>query len=158
MLKCFLLVIVISISFFGFISLNSTVYAEDFTTVEYCELISNPNKYDKKKIRVEANYRYGYEWSELLCPDCFNPEKRTWIDFEQLDDSCSSKKLLKKFKKESPKGRTLSVIFAGTFETSSKRGYGSTNDYHFKLDVVCIEKAQVLFEDSALPDILSRKQ
>jgi hypothetical protein len=135
---------------------NFVVYSSEYTPVEYCELINNPSQYNGKKIRVEANYRYGFEWSELICEDCFELQKRTWVDFDKLDESCSSKKLLKKLKKDSPEGRTLAVVFAGTFE-NSKKSYGHLNEYQFKLNVSCVEKAVVLLEDSPLPKITAGK-
>ncbi len=126
------------------------VFSETYMKVDYCELIKNPTAYDGRKVRVEATYRFGYEWSELYCASCFDLAKRTWVGFDNLDETCSDKKLLKKLRKESPRGRTLSVVFAGTFD-SSKTGYGHSNDFKFLLNVSCIEKAKVLFEDSRLP-------
>lgn len=140
----------ISLVFFIYLSTPREVLSDSYIKVDYCELIRNPTLYNGKKVRVEATYRYGYEWSEVYCPRCFDLKKRTWVGLDNVDENCSAKKLLKKFRNESPKGRTLSVVFAGTFE-SSKSDYGHSNDFQFLLNVSCIEKAKVLFEDSILP-------
>lgn len=156
MIRNTLISLVLCLFLFSYFSQKFVIEAEDYITVDYCELIKNPSLYDGKKVRVEATYRYGYEWSEIYCPDCFDLKKRTWVKLDNLNESCTSKKLLKKLSKDSPKGRTLSVVFSGTFE-SAKNRYGHLNGYQFQLEVSCVEKAKVLLEDSPLPTATSSK-
>jgi hypothetical protein len=155
-MKNTLIGLVVCLSLFAYFSQEFVAYSEDYMPVDYCELIKNPSLYDGKKVRVEATYRYGFEWSELYCQDCFELNKRTWVEFNNLDESCTSKKSLKKLRKDSPKGRTLSVVFSGTFE-SAKKSYGHSNGYQFQLNVSCVEKAKVLLEDSPLPTATSNE-
>jgi len=156
MIKNGLIGLALCLLLFAYLSQKFVIAAKDYVTVEYCELIKNPSLYDGKRVRVEATYRYGYEWSEIYCTDCFDLMKRTWVEFDNLDESCTSKKFLKKLRKDSPKGRTLSVVFSGTFE-SAKNRYGHLNGYQFQLDVSCVEKAKVLLEDSPLPTSPSKE-
>lgn len=121
---------------------------DPFMEVPYCKLIQNPLAYDGKKVRVDAIYRSGYEWSELYDPDCFEFEKRTWVEFENLN--AESRRILEELRTEKSEGRTLSVTFSGTFE-SSTGGYGHLNDYNYLLKVSGVQRAEFLFEGSKLP-------
>lgn len=122
--------------------------SDAFMDVPYCELIRNPSAYDGRKVRIAATYRSGYEWSEIYDRDCFDFERRTWVEFENLD--AESRRVLEDLKTESSEGRTLSVIFAGTFE-NSKGNYGHLNDYKHLLKVSNVDRAELLFEGSKLP-------
>lgn len=121
---------------------------DPFMTVPYCELIRNPSAYDGKKVRIAATYRSGYEWSELYDPDCFDFEKRTWVEFENLN--AESRRVLEDLRTERSEGRTLSVIFTGTFE-SLTGDYGHRNDYKYLFKVSDVDQAEFLFEGSKLP-------
>lgn len=70
------------------------------------------------------------------------------MEFENLD--AESRRVLEDLKTESSEGRTLSVIFAGTFE-NSKGNYGHLNDYKHLLKVSNVDRAELLFEGSKLP-------
>ncbi len=121
---------------------------DPFMRVSYCELIRNPSAYDGKKVRIAATYRSGYEWSELYDPDCFDFERRTWVEFENLN--AESRRVLEDLRTERSEGRTLSVTFAGIFE-SSTGVYGHRNDYKYLLKVSNVDQAEFLFEGSKLP-------
>lgn len=121
---------------------------DPFMEVPYCELIQNPSAYDGKKVRIAATYRSGYEWSELYDPDCFDFEKRTWVEFENLN--AESRRVLEDLRTERSEGRTLSVTFAGIFE-SSTGDYGHQNHYKYLLKVSDVDQAEFLFEGSKLP-------
>lgn len=121
---------------------------DPFMEVSYCKLIQNPVAYDGKKVRVEAIYRSGYEWSELYDPDCFEFEKRTWVELENLN--AESRRILEELRTEKSEGRTLSVTFSGTFE-SLTGGYGHLNNYKYLLKVSGVQRAEFLFEGSKLP-------
>jgi hypothetical protein len=131
--------------------------ADDIPTVDYCELINHPEKYDQKTVRVRAIYRYGYEWSEIYCPDCFDRNRRTWVESDNLTETCPKTKAIKQLRDSGYKGRTVRVVMVGKFHGSGG-GYGHLNGYRFQLDVSCVEEAKTIFRDSPLPDGMSRKQ
>lgn len=121
---------------------------DPFVRVSYCELIRNPSAYDGRKIRIAATYRSGFEWSELYDPDCFDVERRTWVEFENLN--AESRRILEDLRTQRSEGRTLSVVFTGIFE-SSTGGYGHRNDYRYLFKVSDVDQAEFLFECSKLP-------
>jgi hypothetical protein len=54
----------------------------EYPTVSYCDLMSSPEQYRGKVVRVSAIYRYGFEWSELYCLECISAA-RTWVDVDE---------------------------------------------------------------------------
>jgi hypothetical protein len=129
---------------------------DEIQTVDYCELIHNPQKYDQKTVRVRAIYRYGYEWSELYCPNYIDQNRRTWVNPKSLDESCIKAKVANQLKDSSFKGRTLRVVMVGKFHGSGG-SYGHLNAYQFQFDARCIEEAKTLLKDSRLPTSMSKK-
>jgi len=122
----------------------------DIVTVSYCDLIQNPGAYDRKIIRTTAIYRFGFEWAELYCLNCYDGNHRTWVDFE--DELCRHSK---KIKSHGSIGRTVAVQLVGTFYGSGGR-YGD-GGYHYKFVVRCIEAVKTLANDSPSPRALSPK-
>jgi hypothetical protein len=129
---------------------------DEIQYVDYCELIHNPQKYDQKTVRVRAIYRYGYEWSELYCPNCVDQYRRTWVNPKSLDESCTKAKVAKQLKDSNFKGRTLRVLMVGKFNGSGG-SYGHLNGYQFQFDARCIEEAITLLKDSPLPIEMPKK-
>lgn len=121
---------------------------DPFVKVPYCELIQDPSAYNGKKVQIAATYRSGYEWSELYDSDCYDFERRTWVEFGDLN--AESRMVLEDLRTQRSEGRTLSVTFAGIFE-SSTGNYGHQNGYKYLLKVTNVEQADILFEGSELP-------
>ena len=119
-------------------------------TVSYCDLIQNPAAYDRKLVRTNAIYRFGFEWAELYCLNCYDGNHRTWVDFE--GELCRRSK---KIKSHGGIGRTVAVQIVGTFYGSGGR-YGD-GGYHYKFVVRCIEAAKTLANDSPSPRMLPPK-
>jgi len=119
-------------------------------TVSYCDLIQNPAAYDRKIVRTNAVYRFGFEWAELYCLNCYDGNHRTWVDFE--DELCRGSK---RIKAHGNIGRTVAVQIVGTFYGSGGR-YGD-GGYHYKFVVRCIEGAKTLANDSPSPRMLPPK-
>lgn len=129
--------------------------AGEVTTVNYCDLIRSPELYDQKLVRVQAVYRYGYEWAELYCPDCLT-EGRTWVDFDESFETCTKPEVAKNISDNGFKGRTVNVVIVGKFYGLGG-GYGHMNAYQFKFLVSCVEKARIILNDSPLPNAMPKK-
>ena len=126
---------------------------KNLMSVEYCELVKNPEKYDGKEVTVRATYRYGFEWSEIFCLDCRDIGK-TWLEIG--DVTKKSEKTLKKFPKDDG---TINALFTGKFE-SSKGSYGD-GGYRFRFVLKEISQAKLLTKSGAdpkqLPDDTRKK-
>ena len=122
----------------------------EVATVDYCDLIHHPDRYDGKVVRMSATYRLGFEWAEFYCLDCLDKDRRTWVDFE--DELCPKSK---KIQDNGFRGRTVNVQVVGTFRGSGGR-YGD-GGYHFKFVVSCVEQAQTIWNDSWSPVVVARE-
>jgi hypothetical protein len=119
--------------------------------ITLCELLKNPEKYDEKVVRVKGIYRNFFELSELYCPDCYDENKRVWIESTEIRDECLSSRETKRLRK----GKTLLVVFVGKFQ-ASQSSYGHLNAYKFQIDVTCVEKSKILSKkEPLLPSELS---
>jgi len=119
--------------------------------VSYCELVRNPEKYDRKQVRTQATYRYGFEWSELYCLDCLK-EGNVWVEFESSFKACTKSSIARNVGDNGFVGRTVNLIVVGTFYSGGN--YGHMGEYRFKFVVNCLERAEVVINDSPLPDKL----
>lgn len=129
--------------------------AGDVVTVDYCDLLRKPELYDQKLVRIQAVYRYGYEWSELYCPDCLT-EGSTWVDFEESFETCTKSEVAKKIADNGFKGRTVIVVMVGKFYGSGG-GHGHMNAYRFKFLVSCVERAKIILNDSPVSTAIPKK-
>ncbi|MFV0388159.1 MAG: hypothetical protein ACK5NT_05335 [Pyrinomonadaceae bacterium] len=116
------------------------------STVTYCELLKNPEKYDGKEVKVRATYRYGFEWSEIYCLDCRSIGK-TWLEASNITKK--SEKILKKLPRDDG---TVNAIFTGTFE-SSKGPFGD-GSYRFRFMLKEISQAELVTKSGADPEQL----
>src|SRR5262249_30685108 len=55
--------------------------------LRYCQLISNPETYVGKEIRLRTVYRVGFEWSEFYSCQCVDA-RSTWVDFSDDVEDC----------------------------------------------------------------------
>jgi hypothetical protein len=142
-----LLMFIVAIPFAFPNTILSQTTPSDAVTVRYCDLIQNPAAYDRKIVRTTAIYRFGFEWSELYCLNCYDGNHRTWVDFE--GELCQRSK---KIKPHGNIGRTVAVQVVGTFYGSGGR-YGD-GGYHYKFVVRCVEAAKTIANDSPSPRML----
>jgi hypothetical protein len=124
--------------------------SKEVPTVAYCDLIRNPAVYDKKEVRIKVVYRVGYEWEEVYCPDCFDLDGRTWVEFDEGIDSCTKRAVRRRI---SAWEGTLSIEVIGEFQSSSGP-YGHMGAYRYKFIVKCMEKAKVLLKDARSPNLV----
>jgi hypothetical protein len=112
-------------------------------SIDFCDLLKNPETYNGKEVTVRATYRYGYEWQEIYCLGCRNLGK-TWL--EMGDITKKSKKILKKFPRDDG---TITALFTGIFQ-SSKGSFGD-GSYSFRLILKKISKAELLTKSGGDP-------
>lgn len=104
--------------------------------ISYCNLVKSPQQFAKKRIRVRAIYKYGFEIQRLDSPACC-PEHgiKVWVEIKSGLEG-DSRKLYRKF----PRGMGLALAtFEGTFESGGPYGDGG---YRFKFTVDKIEKLE----------------
>ena len=121
--------------------------SKDIPTVAYCDLIRNPDTYSGKLVRISAVYRFGFEWQEFYCLDCFEMETRTWVKFDDEESSCTrrvSKRLTKAW------AGTFSMTVVGEFQSSRGR-YGHENGYRYQFMVKCVEAQKRLLKSGFFP-------
>jgi|SRR5215469_14672285 len=121
--------------------------SKDVPTVAYCDLIRNPDIYSGKLVRISAVYRVGYEWQEFYCLDCFELERRMWVEFDTEESSCPkrvSKRLTKVWE------GTFSMTVVGEFQSSGGR-YGHENGYRYRFMVKCVEAQKRLLKGGPVP-------
>ena len=126
--------------------------------VGYCDLISNPDAYNGKEIRLRAEYQSGFETSFFFDSKCvkrLDPKKIVWVEFDDLEISKNTPEIVKRFhdvlyRPETDKdGRMTSrwwtwyvkLQVVGLFQTAtdSTGGFGHMGGYAFMLTVSRIE-------------------
>src|SRR5262249_11548964 len=90
--------------------------------ISYCELIRNPEKFDRKQVRMQVTYRYGFEWSELYCLDCLK-EGNVWVEFASSFKSCTKSVIARRVGDNGFVGRTVNIIAVGTFYSGGNYGH-----------------------------------
>ncbi len=119
------------------------------STVAFCDLVSNPAKYNGKEITTRASFRYGFEWQEIFCLAC-EGEAKVWLEFSE-DLNEKSKAALKKTPKDHG---IINAVFTGTFRTSGPYGDGG---YRFELEVKEARNVEVVFKGLEHQNVLPSK-
>ena len=119
----------------------------------FCDLVTNPEKYNGKQITTRATFRYGFEWQEVFCLAC-ESEAKVWLEFSE-DLTEKSKAALKKTPKDHG---IINAVVTGTFRTSGPYGDGG---YRFELEVKDVKNVEVVSKDmrhqSLLPSNVRKK-
>jgi len=114
-------------------------------TVNFCDLINNPARYDGKNVVVRASLRSSFEYSELFCLAC--PGRgSTWPDFVGDDEWKGPRRDLRRI----PSVGISNGTFSGIFE-SSKGPYGHMNLYQFRLVVDSVSGVSIVSRSEAPP-------
>lgn len=120
-------------------------------SVNLCDLIKNPTIYSDKTIRIKATYRYGAEWSELYCSNCWNGRNgRIWVDFDKSFEENTNSKVAKNLEDAGEIGRTVNVDFIGRLVSSDKKN-GHMSAYQFKFIAFKAVKARIIANESPIP-------
>lgn len=107
--------------------------------VAFCDLVTNPAKYNSKEITTRATYRYGFEWQEVFCLSC-EGESKVWLEFSE-DLNEKSEAALRKAPKDHG---VINAVFTGTFRTMGPYGDGG---YRFELEVKDVKNVEVVSKD-----------
>lgn len=108
------------------------------SSLTFCDLLRNPEKFNGQQVTIRATWRYGFEWSELYCLDCLDRGK-AWLErsFSSLDDS-SMRRL-----KRVPKGAGIvNLTIRGTFHAGDS--YGHMNGYRYEIVADSVSNLVVL--------------
>lgn len=115
-------------------------------SVNFCDLLKEPKKYDGKKVTVRATYRYGFEWQEIYCLECRNLGK-VWLEIGDI--TSKSGKIFNNFSKNDG---TINGIFTGVFQ-SSEAPFGD-GGYKFRFWLEEISKPELLTKSGGDPQQL----
>lgn len=114
-------------------------------SLSYCEMISDPSRYDGKDVTIQASYRYEFETMELFCLGCRDRGK-TWVIFDKDLSKQDQNELAK-----APKGSgIINAMFTGTFQSSNGM-YGHLGGYKFQFIVKSISKVEVVSDVALNP-------
>jgi hypothetical protein len=106
-------------------------------TVQFCDLVQNPEIYDGQRVTVRAVYNYGFEWQELLCMEC-HIRGKTWLQF----DSDTAKQVRKGLRKAPRHQGIIIADFTGIFH--AKGGPYGDGSYRYSFEVEAVENMKVL--------------
>jgi hypothetical protein len=123
---------------------NNVSQKAGIETVDFCELITNPDSYEGKTVRTIAIYAYGGEdFTVLYCPQCYT--KGTLRPyFSDLFETKTKAKIANKLSRQKQSGGTVKIVFVGKFHTHS-----------FAIEY--IETAKYISKEFNFPDRLSKK-
>jgi hypothetical protein len=104
--------------------------ALDIPTISYCDLVREPARYQDTLVRVNAQYRTGFEVSylyDLACVKGKTPleqsaaRQETWLGFDGAHQPCWQPPLARMHKTSGGRGATADVTVVGTFYGPDKR-------------------------------------
>jgi hypothetical protein len=164
--KSFILLLALA----SFVDTNAqSASAPEIPTVAYCDLLSKPDAYDGKQIRIRSEYNSGFEhsvFSDSACVKAWDTRKLIWVEFDESVNTNTKPKILKRFRearfhqpvdekgeldvekwqKEQRLNWYVELTVIGEFRKSKDPnfGFGHTNAYPFKLVVSNIEDVGAL--------------
>lgn len=123
---------------------NTNEARAEIVDATFCDLATNPSKYDGKVVRVNAIYS-AFHHNLLYDPNC---NSRNNYIHPRLD--CDSDESCKKLRDALDMNASVYIIWGRTSITAvgkfkgpgdSNRGYGNGSAFQFELDIKHIEKA-----------------
>jgi hypothetical protein len=113
--------------------------------VTFCDLVKNPEVYNRKEVTVRATYKYGFEWQFLYCLTCFDNGK-VWLEIPNDLDDASRKAL-----KDTPKDAGIvNITVQGVFMSGG--GFGHLNGYRYQFVAHKISNVAVLIKGMKGPE------
>jgi hypothetical protein len=123
-------------------------------TVGFCELVSDPEKYDSQIVRTEAVIYYGFEASVLYLPGCDKFD--TWASYDAAYDGKSKegKRLYRMLTKgKSGEYTSAYAVLVGRFDGKKQvafklkekvyyMGYGHMNIFDYQFTIMRVELAK----------------
>ena len=116
--------------------------------INYCDLIREPLKYDKKVFRIKAVYIVGFEGSVMTDNHCEEANAATWVEFAPDIEKSTDAKIWEKFEtltnttpivtksKFDFPIRRIEVIWIGLFEANGAYGHMNAFDYQFTIQKI----------------------
>jgi hypothetical protein len=136
-------------------------------TVTLCDLMSRPEEYHGKEIRVRAQYNLGFEWSYFDDSSCKNYAVETtpyrvgnvvWAEFDKSVDSSSRPEIRQKLAGARslccPSGWHTSrteLLVSGKLFKAGEGGFGHLGRYALKLVVGRVEEVGATKVDNPEP-------
>lgn len=158
----FVLLLALALTLVLFHDAPVSVRASETASIEYCSLISSPEAYDAKEVRVHGNYMVVKTGTSTFVDTSCPISKSVWVEFNPDLRSCSSSKSVSSLKQMRRKsGATMrrhssvvilhskvaEVEFVGTFSSSNrfKPTENSTNTGLFDSILSPRERADFVF-------------
>jgi hypothetical protein len=112
--------------------------------VEFCDLVTHPESFRDRLVRVKAVYETTFEWHRLYHNACRSSKNYVWPVFE-----CDTIEACEKFRQQIKKdmigdpfsGKRVAVVLLARFRESNnpKRGFGVQGGLKFQLEILKIE-------------------
>lgn len=114
---------------------------EEPIDVEFCDLVTQPESFRDRLVRVRAVFESTFEWRRLYHDACRSSKNYVWPVFEcDTIESCEKfRQLLKKDMIGDPfSGEKVAVVLLGRFRESNnpKRGFGVQGGLRFQLEIL----------------------
>ena len=132
--------------------------------VSLCDLLSKPDDYNGKEIKVRAQYHIGFEYSYFVDPSCKNYAVVTtpfwmgnvvWTEFDESVEVATKPEIYCNFRRLAsiccPDGwrdTEVELLVVGRFSKAINKGYGHLGRYALQLVVGRIEEVS----DTKKPD------
>jgi hypothetical protein len=115
--------------------------------VEFCHLVTHPESFRDRLVRVRAIFESTFEWRRLYDDACRSSKNYVWPVFEcDTIESCERfREQLKKDMIGDPfSGKRVAVALLGRFRESNnpKRGFGVQPGLRFQLEILKIESTE----------------
>lgn len=104
--------------------------ASSATTIDYCDIPNHPGEW----VRIKANYRVGFEWSELGDPKGCLPSS-VWVDYGATPDPFGT---FYSHQMDWYYGKEMEIVAVGRLETAG--GYGHENFYPARFVIDRLER------------------
>lgn len=121
--------------------------ASQIATVSFCDLVSNPERYDKQIIRTTAIYEAYYHGTFLYDPSCKSVDANINAEFKSSSLFKTSSIVERQLEKvmghnERNGSARANVTVVGSFNNWDGVGYGHLDSSRFQFDVMSFESAK----------------
>jgi hypothetical protein len=149
-MRLFLIAVVsFCFSISAFAQINSY---KNVPTVNYCEIIENPQYYNKNLIKIFAEQSSGFEFSRFGSQNCKEKYGQIWAEWER-HESCGDEKTARLLvnRNKGIEYNYLEGVFVGKFfvKEEGKSGFGHMNSRPFQLVISCVESAVLLPKENS---------
>jgi hypothetical protein len=117
---------------------------EELTSIAYCDLVVNPSQFDVQRVRVNANYIVGFEWSYLSDEKCPSGQANTtkiWVIIPENANYCEDAgQVNTSLPPQINRSESLErkVTITGIFHNSIG---GHLGRYPFTMEFICLKEA-----------------